>query len=366
MKKINIKFNKNNIQISKQDVLRFVFDALTILLGTFVMAFGFSVFLRPNNIVPSGFMGLAQTIHDLLAKVGFTYFSISIWYLILNAFLFIFAIKLLGFRFGLRAGIGIAAYSIFVEVLKEAGFIQTIINKFADEVATIGEGSLILFAIYGGISLGVGIGLVFRANGSTGGCDMLALVFRKIFPNITTGQWVIIIDTLVLVLSVIAYQSFILPLYALIAIFLTGKVSDLFIDGVKSLRAYYILTEKKDELSEKFMNILHHGLTNIKGEGMFTHKEKNILLVMITRSQVNELKNIVKETDPNAFMFCSSVKEAYGIGFEKMSTIRPSKLSKFWKNNSNENKQNSEKKENKTQKVDSEIAENKDNKNQKE
>ena len=104
---------KLNIEITKEEITRFIFDAVLIILGTFIMSFGFSVFLKPNNIVPGGFMGLAQTIHDLLAKVGFTYISISLWYLILNLFLFIYALKTLGFKFGIRAGMGIGLYSLF-------------------------------------------------------------------------------------------------------------------------------------------------------------------------------------------------------------------------------------------------------------
>ena len=123
------------------------------------------------------------------------------------------------------------------------------------------------------------------------------------------------VDGIVVVLSAIAYQSLVLPLYALITIFLCGKVADLFVDGVRSFRAFYIVTEKKEELSQTIFEKVHRGVTNIKCEGMYTHKDRDMLMVIVRRSQVMMLKRVVKEVDPNSFMFSANVKEAYGQGF---------------------------------------------------
>ena len=113
-----------------------------------------------------------------------------------------------------------------------------------------------------------------------------------------------------------------------ITIFICGKVSDIFVDGVRSFRAYYIITEKKEELSQAIFDNVHRGVTNIKCEGMYTKKDRDMLLVIVRRSQVMMLKKVVKEIDPDSFMFSDNVKEAYGKGFLTYSDSNKTKASK--------------------------------------
>ena len=168
------------------------------------------------------------------------------------------------------------------------------------------------------------------ANGSTGGSDIVAVVVNKIFPTITSGQIIIAVDGIVVFMSALAYGSLVLPLYALITIFVCGKIADAFVDGIKSLKAYYILTDKKDEITERIFNEIQRGVTYIKCEGMFTRQEKSMLLVILRRSQIMQLKKIVKEVDTNSFMFGHNVKDAYGKGFlpyeTKKSNIKLKKI----------------------------------------
>ena len=303
-------------RFNKKDVLSMLTQIALIMFGTFIMAFGFMVFLTPYNIVPGGFMGIAQILYDVLSSIGFSYISISMWYIIINFFLFIYAVKVLGFKFGLRAGVGILSYSLFVELIGSLDIVARINEQFAVESSTLqGVGLYILYALYGGLLMGVGIGFVFRGEGSTGGCDMVAVVVNKFFPTITTGQIIMIVDGCVVIASAIAYGSIVLPLFALITIFISGKTADMFVDGVRSLRAYYILTDKKEEMANRIMTEIERGVTNIKCEGMYTKRDKDMLLVILRRAQIMKLKKIVKEVDSNSFMFSSTVKEAYGQGF---------------------------------------------------
>ena len=308
--------NEKTSKLKNLNLKTLIIECLTIMLGTFITAMGFKLFLTPHNIVPGGFMGVAQIIYDLLAGINFTGISVSVWYIILNFFLYLYAVKCLGFKFGLRAGVGIASYSLFVAIIDKFTFINDFLIQLENEASNInGVGVYILYAIYGGVLMGAGLGLVFRGNGSTGGCDMVAVVVNKFFPTVTTGQIVMTVDGIVVVLSAIAYQSLILPLYALITIFICGKVSDMFVDGVRSLRAFYIITEKKEELSKAIFDKVHRGVTNVKCEGMYTHQDRDMLLVVVRRSQIIALKKIVKEIDPDSFMFSDNVKEVYGKGF---------------------------------------------------
>ena len=222
------------------------------------------------------------------------------------------------------------SYTIYTSIFENAQFITDILNKFQSESSLIGGGVYIIYAIYGGLIMGIGIGLVFRANGSTGGSDIVAVVVNKIMPTITNGQIVIIVDSIVVVLSVFAYGSLVLPLYALITIFVCGKVADVFVNGVKSLKAYYILTDKKEEITKRIFEEVQRGVTYIKCEGMFTRKEKDMLMVILKSSQFIQLKTIVKEVDPKSFMFGVAVKDAYGQGFLSHETKKPN--IKFKKN----------------------------------
>ena len=306
----------SKLKFEKFNIKTFLIECLIIMVGTFITAIGFKVFLTPHNIVPGGFMGVAQIIYDLIAQTGFTAIPVSIWYIILNAVLYVFAVKHMGLKFGLRVAVGILSYSLFVDLIDKIDFISSIAVQIETEAMSItGAGVYILYAIYGGLLMGAGLGLVFRGNGSTGGSDMVAVLVNKFFPTVTTGQIVMTVDGIVVVLSAIAYQSLVLPLYALITIFLCGKVADLFVDGVRSFRAFYIVTEKKEELSQTIFEKVHRGVTNIKCEGMYTHKDRDMLMVIVRRSQVMMLKRVVKEVDPNSFMFSANVKEAYGQGF---------------------------------------------------
>ena len=303
-------------RFNKKEILSMLSQIALILIGTVVMAFGFMVFLSPYNIVPGGFMGIAQILYDVLKSIGFSYIPLSAWYIILNLFLFVYAVKVLGLKFGLRAGIGILSYSLFIELIGSFDIIAKIGEQFNAEASTLsGVGVYILYALYGGLLMGAGIGFVFRGEGSTGGCDMVAVVVNKFFPTITNGQIIMIVDGCVVLASAIAYGSIVLPLFALITIFISGRTADMFVDGVRSLRAYYILTDKKEEMSNRILTEIERGVTNIKCEGMYTKKDKDMLLVILRRTQIMKLKKIVKEVDINSFMFSSTVKEAYGQGF---------------------------------------------------
>ena len=335
-------------RFNKKEILSMLTQIALILIGTFVMAFGFMVFLSPYNIVPGGFMGIAQILYDVLKSIGFSYIPLSAWYIILNLFLFVYAVKVLGLKFGLRAGIGILSYSLFIELIGSFDIIAKIGEQFNAEASTLsGVGVYILYALYGGLLMGAGIGFVFRGEGSTGGCDMVAVVVNKFFPTITNGQIIMIVDGCVVLASAIAYGSIVLPLFALITIFISGRTADMFVDGVRSLRAYYILTDKKEEMSNRILTEIERGVTNIKCEGMYTKKDKDMLLVILRRTQIMKLKKIVKEVDINSFMFSSTVKEAYGQGFiayENEDTKRKDKQEKVEKTKTEEVKEEKPKK----------------------
>ena len=163
--------------------------------------------------------------------------------------------------------------------------------------------------------MGVGMGFVFRGHGSTGGSDMLANLLTKKWKFITVGSLVFIVDFIVIVLSLIAYKNLELALYSLIAIWIMTKMADVIVSGVSSLRAYYIISEKYEEIASVIMTSAQRGVTGFKSQGMFTHNDQNVLMTVVTRAESVKLRQIVADIDKHAFMFSCPISEAMGNGF---------------------------------------------------
>jgi len=215
--------------------------------------------------------------------------------------LFIIAFKSLGLKFAINSAIGIISYSIFMEVCNFS-------------IGLTGE-DLFLYAIYGGVIMGVGLGLVFRGKGSTGGSDMLANLLNKKFRFITVGNFVFIVDFVVIALSYVAYGDLTLSLYSLVAIYIMTKMSDVIISGVNRLRAYYIISSKYEEISAHIMHEIERGVTGFKSQGMYTHNKQYVLMTIVTHSESARLRQLVANIDKNSFMFSAPISEAMGSGF---------------------------------------------------
>ena len=290
------------------------FDALLVIIGTFLMGFSFNVFLNANKISPSGFSGLSAIISNVLVEKVGVYIPASVFYLGVNIILFIISYKNLGLKFAINSAIGIVAYSIFMEVCNfNIGLTGT---------------DLLLYAVYGGVIMGIGLGLVFRGHGSTGGSDMLANLLGKKFKFLTVGNLVFIVDFVVVVLSFIAYNDLTLALYSLIYIWIMTKMSDVIVSGVQSLRAYYIISSSPDEMAEKIMKEIERGVTGFKTKGMYTNKEQNLLMTIVTRAESVKLRQLVASIDKNAFMYSSPISEAMGSGFMPLNNKDSEKLRK--------------------------------------
>ncbi|MBE7075101.1 MAG: YitT family protein [Clostridiales bacterium] len=281
--------------------LKYIFDAVLVVVGTFLMGIAFNVFLNANKISPSGFSGLSAIISNVLLSSFGINIPASIFYLGINTILFIFSFKKMGLNFAINSAIGVVSYSVFMEVCNfDIG---------------LSSGDLLLCAIYGGVVMGIGLGLVFRGHGSTGGSDMLANILGKKFRFLTVGNLVLIVDAIVLVLSFIAYGNLTLSLYSLIAIWIMTKMSDVIISGVQGVRAYYIISSNYEEISNLIMTKLERGVTGFEAEGMYTKKEQKVLMTVVTRAESVKLRQLVANADRDAFVYSTPISEAMGYGF---------------------------------------------------
>lgn len=276
--------------------ISFVWQCVLTALGAFIMGIAFKVFWIPNEIIPGGFSGLATIISKLLGDVGMT-LSPSIVYIILNVFLFVLAIVFFGFRFAGLTLVGTLCYSFFMDINPIPAF-------YSDD--------LILVAIIGGAIYGLGSGFVFRLGSSTGGSDIVALSINKKWPKIKTGQSYLLINAVVLLLSLIVYRRLDLTLYTIIAIVVGSVVTDKILNGIKTVRAVYIICTKDEEIGQKIMKRFNQGVTRIDAEGMYSGQDKKMLLCLVSTYQAPFVKSIVTSIEPNAIVFSTSVNEALG------------------------------------------------------
>ena len=296
---------------------QFVFDILMVVVGTAVMGFAFSIFLEPNSISTGGFSGLAMIICSLLEKIGITWLTSSLVYLILNGGLFFLALKALGKKFAIKAIVGILAFSGAMEL-----FALIPLNVTYEPLIS---------AVYGGALMGIGVGIVVRFGGSTGGSDLVASIVRNKRPSWSIGKIVVIIDLMVIFLSLFAFNNGmeLLP-YTIVALMLALYTTDFVNEGYKQVRAYYIITQKPNEVSAELMSKLSRGCTATNVMGMHSKEERVVLTCLISKFQISTLKRIVAETDDKAFVYSGTVGEVVGSWARKseLPEIKKEKTSK--------------------------------------
>lgn len=270
---------------------------LWVILGTLGTALALDWFLVPNQIAAGGVSGLATiTYHWFGWPVGVVMLAINIP-------LFLASIRFLGGEFGVKTLLGTVSLSFWTDLL--APFVQPLTTD------------PLLATIYGGILAGAGMGLCFRAGGSTGGTDMAARMVSH-FTALTTGRALLLADGLVILAAALAFSPE-LALYALLAVFLTGKAIDLVQEGQSYGKAAYIISTRPKEVGAAVLQELKRGGTSLQATGLYTGEQREVLLVIVSRSEVAPLKGLVSRIDPRAFMVIHDAREVLGEGFGPMS-----------------------------------------------
>lgn len=266
-----------------------------ITMGIFLVAVSVVYFFEPNNIAAGGITGLAIVINHYIPFI-----SIGPLVLMMDSILFIVALIVLGAKFGAKT-----IYSSFL-LSTSMWLMQTFIpiNITND---------LILATIFGTLISAVGMAIVFNANASTGGTDIIAKILNKFF-HIEIGKSLLIVDFLVTLLGAVTFGINI-GLYGLLAVIINGVVIDNIIAGFKTKSEITIISEKNKEISKFILGDLERGCTFIKGIGGFTRKDTSILYTVLDRNEFIKLKNKIKEIDKNAFITVGEVHEVMGEGF---------------------------------------------------
>lgn len=274
-------------------------DYILILTGTFLQAVALRLFMVPAQLASGGISGISQLIHH------FTGWSIGLMVFVGNIPLFLLGWRLLGGRrFALRTLVAVLAYSFFTEAVLWLPFFPQ--NGITND--------LVLNSLYGAVVSGIGYGLVYRAQGTSGGSDILARILNR-WRGIPMTQSYLITDALVILAAgfVFGWQK---ALYALIVLYVSGLVVDSTLEGGGTVRTALIITDKCREMADRILTDMERGVTILEGTGAYTGESRPVLYCVITRSEVQQLKTIVHEADPLAFMVIGMAHEALGEGFQ--------------------------------------------------
>ena len=265
-------------------------------MGSLIIAVAVSLFLLPNELSSGGFSGIATIIYYIFKiPMGATI-------LVLNIPLFLIATLKLGKGFLIKSIIGTVSLSFFIDWL----------NTF-DALTN----DKILACVYGGIITGLGTALILRANSSTGGSDILSLIIKEYNSNFRTGSLITIIDFIIVLLNVIFLKKIEIGLYSAITIYLMGKIIDIIFEGIYFTKLIFIISDKNEQISELIKTKVKRGVTGIYGKGMYTDKQKLILMCAISRRELAEIKYLTKKIDPNAFLIITNSREVLGVGFKQ-------------------------------------------------
>jgi len=265
-----------------------------ITIGCFITALSINLFLVPYNIAPGGVSGIAIITHY------FFNFPVGATMLALNIPLFIFGIRQLGGIFGFKTLYGTIMLSLFIDLTNWMSFTTK---------------DILLASIFGGVTMGIGLGIVFKSGGTTGGTDLAARTIKTLLQHFTVGRIMFSIDTTIIILAIIIYKSYELGLYAVITLYISIKIIDVIIEGVEAKGAF-IISDHSETIADKIINDLKRGVTGLHGIGMYTKQDKNVLLVVVERIEIVRLKEIVKEIDENAFIILTDIREVLGEGFK--------------------------------------------------
>ncbi len=277
---------------------RYARDFLGTAVGTFITACGLSFFLVPNRMNDGGLTGLAVVLHYL------AHLPIGPLVFVLNVPLIAAVSYLIGMPFVVRTLMGVTLLSVWLAVLP-----QHAVTK-----------DLLLAALYGGVLSGTGLGVVFRVGGSTGGTDLVARVLRH-FTNTSMGAGLLGTDTVVIAATALLF-GLRLGMYSAVALFVGTRVVDLIQEGLDFRREALVISERGEEIAQEVIRRMGRGVTMLSGHGAYTQTERPVALIVISRSEVQDLKDIVYHLDRDAFLIISTVHEVLGEGFKELEGRR--------------------------------------------
>lgn len=266
---------------------------IMVTVGAFLMSAGVNMIYEPMSMVTGGFAGVGIIIQE--------YVAVPLWLvtLVLNIPLFIIAGKKIGFGFVRKTLYGTVCYSLAL----------AIVPSFP-----VAHEDYLMAALLGGALVGGGLAVVFRQGASTGGTDLLSTILKSYFPSYSAPMFLGIIDGVIVAAGMLVFGIRI-GLYSIVAVFVTSKLTDSILEGVKFAKLLYIISDHPEEIADQLLNRLERGVTALEGRGMYSGMGREVLLCAVSRREAVLVMQIVREIDQHAFVVLSDVREVMGEGF---------------------------------------------------
>lgn len=276
----------------KTEARQLIRDYLLLTLGALITASAFALFLLPNDIAPGGVTGIATVLSSL------TGMNVGLLSFLINLPLFAVGWRRVGWRFAARSFIAMMLLSLFIDGLP--------VHDLA--------GDMMLASLFGGVIMGVGLGVVVRSSATTGGTDMAAMIVHEHWNFLTVPMVLFAIDTVVVIIAAMAFglQA---GLFALVSLFTSTKAMDAIIKGFNTAMQFLIISTKQEEIVSRIHSEVERGCTRLEATGTYEGRKNGALLCVVSRMEAAKLKKIVSEVDPRAFVTVCDVHEALGEGF---------------------------------------------------
>lgn len=291
-------------------LFRLLKEYLVISIACFIFAYAWEGFMIPNGMSAGGVMGLCTVVQyatDGMIPAQYSYFAI-------NAVLLVVAILAMGISFGFKTIYCIVFSSVAM------GVIQGMPGLFSVEGSFFYVQERVLIPVIAGALEALGIGLVLRQGGSTGGTDIVALMVNKYWPVSLSKAFLVMDLVVIALLLALPDKSFTDMVYGIVEVITFSAMIDFVVGGEKSSYQLLVFSKRYDTIADHINNVMDRGVTVLKAQGWFTKQEKNVLLILISKKELPSLTRVIKDADPNAFMSVSPAGNVYGEGFEEIKT----------------------------------------------
>ena len=291
----------------KKSFVDFMWDAVSIIFGCMIMAFGMVMFTIPNNIAPGGLSGLATALSYLISETVGVSIGFGILTFAMQVPIIIIAMKVFGLKALITTVITAVAYSGSIEL------VSLIPNLYTH------TDNLLLAAVMGGAAIGLGVAILFMRGLATGGTDTVSMVLRVKFPRIRAGSLMMTVDAVVVLAAVIIFGDIEVALYSGISIFVMGKVIDAVMQGFDYARVFFIITDRAEAILHALAEEMGRGVTEIRVRGGYTHEDKKMLMTVARKGEVSLTLKLIKRVDPGAFLIMFNATEVIGKGFKDIA-----------------------------------------------
>lgn len=274
---------------------KFFKEMIMITLGVALAAAGLKLFLVPNQIAAGGISGVAVILFYLFK------FPVGITYIVLNIPLFLLGIRYVGKLFALKALYATILYSVLADLIN----------------FEVVKGDMFLASVFGGVLVGIGLGIVVKNDATTGGTVMVAKILNHWFRHISVSILLFVVDFIVIFASGIVFSP-VSALYAIASIYISTKIMEVLLEGLQKAKAFFIISNKTEEIGNVILYKIDRGATLLYGKGMYTGEPRNVIMCIVERpSEVEAIKREAKLLDKNAFIIAADIKEVLGEGFPR-------------------------------------------------